>query len=110
MSHSGRVESYKAEYLFGAGDAVKSANDSLDKRGKQKRKPPDRRTYVTRKALESIRSSLSVRQWAILSDVSRLGVASGGQIQTLHYSDSEAAKRQAGQIWPSSCDGKHWDA
>jgi hypothetical protein len=95
MSHSGRVESYSTEHLFGVGDAAKSANDSLDKRGKQKRQPPDRRTYVTRKALESIRSSLSVRQWAILSDVSRLGVVSGGQIQALHYSASEAAKRQA---------------
>jgi len=43
----------------------------------------------------AIGASLSPRQLAILADVHRLGVASGDQLQRLHYNGTDAGKRMA---------------
>ena len=96
--HSGRVESDSTLHLMGVGDEAKSANDSLDRNAVQRvgpGRPKAKRVYVTRATLKVLSRRMSARQWAILGDVSRLGVTSGGQLQRFHYADSEASKRQA---------------
>ena len=44
---------------------------------------------------------MSARQWAILSDVSRLGVTSGGQLQRLHHHPQRPPNVRPELIWPS---------
>jgi hypothetical protein len=93
--HSGRVESDSKLHLIGVGDAAKSANDSLDRNGVNRVGLKAKRVYVTQAMLKNLSRRMSARQRAILSDVSRLGVTTGAQLQHLHYADSEASRRQA---------------
>lgn len=95
---SGRVESSIATRLLKTADPAKSANDSrAGKHTGSKRQAQLRRRsgYVTRRRLETIGRSLSGRQQAVLIDVKRLNVASGRQLERLHYGNSQAARRLA---------------
>jgi len=51
--------------------------------------------YVTKARLSSIERLLRPRQWDILYDVDRLGIASGKQLRTLHYEQTKAGSRLA---------------
>jgi hypothetical protein len=52
--------------------------------------------------VEAVRSQLNGHQWAVLSDVGRLSVVTGKQLQRLHYGGSAAAgglaRKQIGQL------------
>jgi hypothetical protein len=61
-----------------------------------------KRDYVTRTRVESVRAQLNGHQRAVLSDVGRLGLVTGKQLQRLHYGESAAAgrlaRKQVGQL------------
>jgi hypothetical protein len=92
---SGRVERDDALLLATPGKQPRFANDSLGQSAGKNGPHPIKRPYVTRSRAATIGASLNSRQKAILSDVARLGVASGGQLQRLHYEPSEAGRRLA---------------
>ena len=92
---SGRVESENPSFLIRSGKTAKSANDSHDERSKDEGPQPSRRGYVTRAQVQSIESQLNARQRVILDDIGRLGVASGHQLEQLHYQSNESARRLA---------------
>ena len=52
-----------------------------------------KRTYITASRLASLEQSLTGRDRRLVSDVDRLGIASGAQLRKLHYSDSDAGRR-----------------
>jgi hypothetical protein len=45
--------------------------------------------------LTQLAERLSTRQWAVIDDVQRLGIVSGGQLRRLHYDATESAQRVA---------------
>lgn len=53
------------------------------------------RSYVTAARLTELADGLSVRDWALVRDVARCTVMSGGQLRALHYADTESGKRLA---------------
>lgn len=61
-----------------------------------------KRPYVTAGRLDAIRSSLSERDWQIISDINRLRLVSGQQLQRLHYgttaSDAAVCRRQLARL------------
>jgi len=67
----------------------------LHKSGRNKAGVANRRTYVTATRLAVLRQQLKPRQWALLSDVGRLNLASGEQLRRLHYADSLSGQRLA---------------
>lgn len=71
------------------------ANDSYGEFGWEVGSAVSRRHYVTTKRLESLRASLSQRDWAILNDIDRLGIMSGGQLRIIHYAPTGLSRRQA---------------
>ncbi len=95
LSRSGRVESTSTSHLMRTGDGAKSARDSLQQKAKGSSRPAPKRAYVTRSRVESIRGQLSGHQQATMSDVSRLGIVTGQQVQRLHYGSSPAGARLA---------------
>lgn len=54
-----------------------------------------KRRYITAQRLAEIEASMTERDRAVLSDVARISVASGKQLQRLHYESSEAGRRLA---------------
>jgi protein involved in plasmid replication-relaxation len=64
-------------------------------KGLARGRPMSSRTYLTSRRLESLCSALRDRQWALLGDVARLRVMSGGQLQRLHYQPTESGARLA---------------
>lgn len=95
LGRSGRVEYRGASSLIRLGKGVNSANDSLEQKPKGQKSQSTTRVYVTRARVDAIREAMDDRHWAVLSDVRRLGVVSGQQIQRLHYPGSEAGRRLA---------------
>lgn len=91
---SGRVESPKTPLLIKSGNRAKSAGDSLHQRVWSSRSVA-KRSYVTRSRVEAIRSQLNKKQLSVISDVDRLGIVSGRQLQELHYGPSAAGGRLA---------------
>ncbi len=95
ITRSGRVERGDALLLATPGKQPRFANDSLGQSAGKGGSHPTKRPYVTRSRAATIGASLSPRERAVLADVARLGVASGGQLQRLHYEATEAGKRLA---------------
>lgn len=91
-----------ASHLIRTSKSRKSAGDSLYTNGDASSQPGGKRDYVTRARVEAVRSRLNSRQTGVLSDVGRLGVVTGKQLQHLHYGDSPAAgrlsRKQVGQL------------
>lgn len=54
-----------------------------------------RRRYITAKRMADIEASMTERDRAILSDVARINVATGNQLQALHFEPSESGRRLA---------------
>jgi hypothetical protein len=94
-TRSGRVEHGDALLLAAPGKQSRFANDSLGQSAGNGKTHPPKRPYVTRSRAAAIGASLSPRERAVLADVARLGVASGGQLQRLHYESTEAGRRLA---------------
>lgn len=92
-ARSGRVEDRKTTALVSTGGSAKSAGDSLGRSSNGS--SGGQGSYVTRSRVEGIRVQLNAQHRAVLSAVGRLGVASGRQLQRLHYGDSPAAARLA---------------
>jgi hypothetical protein len=94
---SARVESQAGSSLVGPGNPSKSAGDSLCQKSSS-----NKRSYVTRSRVEAIRSQLNPSQKAILSDVGRLGLITGSQVQRLYYEPSisggRLARKHLGQL------------
>jgi len=93
--HSGRVEQPDESHLIATGKEAKSANDSIEQFNLLSRGQRAKRVYVTRRYVESISGRLNSRQVAVLRDIGRLGVASGKQLQRIHYGSSPAGGRLA---------------
>jgi hypothetical protein len=51
--------------------------------------------YITAARVAAIRAEIRPIEWSILNDVARLNIASGNQLQRLHYQDSESGRRVA---------------
>jgi hypothetical protein len=77
------------------GKGSKSANDSIEQFNLLGRGQRAKRAYVTRRYVKTVSGRLNGREWAILRDVGRLGVASGKHLQRLHYGPSPAGGRLA---------------
>jgi hypothetical protein len=94
-TRSGRVEQPDAISLPGPGKQPIFANDSLGQPSGTTRPRPTKRPYVTKVKAAAIAASLGPREWVLLEDVGRLGVASADQLRRLHYDSSEAGRRLA---------------
>jgi hypothetical protein len=92
---SGRVESESVRHLVKPSARAKSANDSIDENGGSSGRSDTRKVYVTSTEVETVSAKLSGHERAVLSDVGRLGVLSGRQIQQLHYEASPDGGRLA---------------
>jgi len=54
-----------------------------------------KRTYITAARLAAIRAAIRPIDWALLSDVERLNLASGDQLSRLHFQDNANGRRMA---------------
>lgn len=89
---SGRVELARGNHLTRGGNRGKFANDSPTRKRATDQAATKRR-YITAKRVAAVQAALSTRDRAILSDVARINVATGSQLQRLHYESSPAGQR-----------------
>jgi len=94
-STSGRVEQADTKILVNGVKPERSANDSHDQRDAGKKLGRAKRRYVTKAMVEALRGKLNTRQWSSLRDIGRLGVATGRQLERLHYDHSDSGRRLA---------------
>jgi Replication-relaxation len=94
-TRSGRVEQPDALAQAKGGKTFEFAQDSIRQNSGLGKPLSSKKPYLTRAKASAIGLSLGHRERALLEDVSRLGVASGGQLSRLRYEASEAGRRLA---------------